>query len=820
VIVELRTFGVPSLLCDGAPLRFPSRKGLALLIVLALEGEVRRERVADLLWSEGAGARDALRNCLAQVNKVLVTAGLEAVRATRDHLAWSEARLRVDVRALEAAVRSADVTEHAAVARLARGAWLEGFHLTGASEFEDWAAGRGALHSGQLEGALEQASVALNAESRWIEAIEIAQVRLKLAPLSEGAYRALIHAQRGAKRDLEARATAQAYRTTVQREFGEESTLEDASIHVLDGAWLEGLSEEALRLAQFVAVAQEHASLRFASSVLGTDPVSLATHWARLEALGALQSGALTSDTVRAAVEATIPDALRAAFGAAVLEHLEARVTRGELVSPLALVQFSVAALDVEREALHRLRAGNHAYSIGALEVASQQYEGALALLVAQPLLLTQAHARELYLQLGGVYRALVYTAPNMTSSLSASRGVARSRADLGLEALARAIETDAAFVTHGDALEAERGFAAALELARAARFDAATSLALVLLAWFENNRWNVSLALEHARDALETAVRAGERTLEYAALEAVYMFEQNLGLWSAAREHALRAGLVALEVGHARVGRPYALTMAAFCALNLGQAAQAESDARNALELIGESDWHNGLGFAKRTLALALLECDQATEALEHARSSAEHFAAINNTFGACSSHITVARAHFALGDVQTALNCIDQALSALEGHPNTRAATLMRAYALNLRGQVLHALGNATLEVTLEAIAARGDGAQPGEATSWLLLCPREHELEALWHAGQRDAAREELRGFLALHLDNPRVRVLHRRAEAALHALEGRRAQAVRALETALLEAQDLGLTAQAHVIAARLEALTRTANPQTR
>ena len=92
----LRLFAVPSVELAGVPLRFPSRKGLALLILLAVNGQQSRDRLANWLWMDSANPRDALRNALAQVNKVLTGAGLAPLQANRQTVAWIDSRLVVD----------------------------------------------------------------------------------------------------------------------------------------------------------------------------------------------------------------------------------------------------------------------------------------------------------------------------------------------------------------------------------------------------------------------------------------------------------------------------------------------------------------------------------------------------------------------------------------------------------------------------------------------------------------------------------------------------------------------------------------------------
>jgi len=57
----LDLFGPPRLLQRGSELRFPDRRSIALLAVLAIDGRVSRARLAALLWDEQSEG-DARRN--------------------------------------------------------------------------------------------------------------------------------------------------------------------------------------------------------------------------------------------------------------------------------------------------------------------------------------------------------------------------------------------------------------------------------------------------------------------------------------------------------------------------------------------------------------------------------------------------------------------------------------------------------------------------------------------------------------------------------------------------------------------------------------
>jgi tetratricopeptide (TPR) repeat protein len=204
----------------------------------------------------------------------------------------------------------------------------------------------------------------------------------------------------------------------------------------------------------------------------------------------------------------------------------------------------------------------------------------------------------------------------------------------------------------------------------------------LELLAWCENTTGNTRLALRYANELLALVVPLLDLSLEYRALEAVSIFEQNLCLWAAARDHALRAAGVALQSQYARIGRPYMLTVVAHCALNLGDLEFAERHVRTALELYADSEWHNGLGFAKRTLAGILLERDDLSQALELARASTDHNEAIEQHYATFASLLLTGRIEFAAGRAQNALETLDRAEQVLARVSSLSVVTLAQGF------------------------------------------------------------------------------------------------------------------------------------------
>lgn len=75
--LSLHLFGTPRLVAgDGRKLRFPDRRSVACLAVLAVDGPTARGRLAALLWDE-QGDADARRNLRRELHRMR-EAGLDA----------------------------------------------------------------------------------------------------------------------------------------------------------------------------------------------------------------------------------------------------------------------------------------------------------------------------------------------------------------------------------------------------------------------------------------------------------------------------------------------------------------------------------------------------------------------------------------------------------------------------------------------------------------------------------------------------------------------------------------------------------------------
>ena len=131
---------------EEAALTFKTRKALALFVYLVVEGgQQSREKLATLFWpdSDRPHARAMLRYTLTGIRRALSDS------ADAPHL-WSRAtrcasttrsglELDLDVlRTARAQVRTGTLSELRRVAACCRDAFLEGFSLPDAPDFDDW----------------------------------------------------------------------------------------------------------------------------------------------------------------------------------------------------------------------------------------------------------------------------------------------------------------------------------------------------------------------------------------------------------------------------------------------------------------------------------------------------------------------------------------------------------------------------------------------------------------------------------------------------------------------------------------------------------
>jgi DNA-binding SARP family transcriptional activator/tetratricopeptide (TPR) repeat protein len=188
----LRCLGHPVLFGpSGEPIRFRTKKHLALLVYLAVDARShRRERLAELLWpcASLVEARHSLATGLSILRPRLGPGGLET---SRDHVRLTQGRLVLDLDRLEGGdVLGTDMTGPLEVA-----AFLDGFDIVDSTEFTHWKDRQQA----RLLPVIKDALLVLidrcrrTGDSRQIE--QLADRMLAIDELSEEAIRAKMEAR-------------------------------------------------------------------------------------------------------------------------------------------------------------------------------------------------------------------------------------------------------------------------------------------------------------------------------------------------------------------------------------------------------------------------------------------------------------------------------------------------------------------------------------------------------------------------------------------------------------------------------------------------
>jgi DNA-binding SARP family transcriptional activator len=193
----LYLMGPPSLLVDGRPARLDTRKAIAVLARLAVEGQQRREALAELLWpdSDHTRARGALRRTLSTLRSAV---GADVLIENGEALQLDRAHVSVDLDML----RAGETTDRDELHRRldhCRGEFLEGFTLRDAPEFDAWAAVVAEQQRRQLSSLLSALAEAQASDGQFDQAVVTIERRLELDPLQESAYQQLlrVHTWRG-----------------------------------------------------------------------------------------------------------------------------------------------------------------------------------------------------------------------------------------------------------------------------------------------------------------------------------------------------------------------------------------------------------------------------------------------------------------------------------------------------------------------------------------------------------------------------------------------------------------------------------------------
>ena len=201
--LSISLMGPVDIRIDGAPMEVDTRKAVAILAYLAVEGGSHpRDRFVDLLWpdTDVDRARSSLRRTLSTVRSAL---GGRWVEADRSHVFLDRTDVIFDIDAFTTTA----VAEHAHpgthpcdrcipdlsdALRAHRGRFMDGFAVRGAAPFEMWSIAREEILNQQLDAAYRRLAMAYATEGSYAHACRVTERRITIDPLREDAYRSLM----------------------------------------------------------------------------------------------------------------------------------------------------------------------------------------------------------------------------------------------------------------------------------------------------------------------------------------------------------------------------------------------------------------------------------------------------------------------------------------------------------------------------------------------------------------------------------------------------------------------------------------------------
>jgi DNA-binding SARP family transcriptional activator/tetratricopeptide (TPR) repeat protein len=230
--LTIRLLGSPEIAVAGQRLSFRTRKVLALLIYLVVEGGMHsREALMTLLWPEypAEKASVTLRVTLSRLRHTLRPAGRGLMTAEGKVGFDFSHPVHLDLAWLSAAVLPDTLPDDlAGILEFDRGEFLTGFSLPDAPEFDTWATIQRESCQRQVEAVYDRLTQHQLANRDITIAVETARRWVARAPLSEAAYRRLMTAQAlGGDRPAALKTYAEC-RAMLQDEFGIEPARETA----------------------------------------------------------------------------------------------------------------------------------------------------------------------------------------------------------------------------------------------------------------------------------------------------------------------------------------------------------------------------------------------------------------------------------------------------------------------------------------------------------------------------------------------------------------------------------------------------------------
>ena len=220
-VLRLHTFGSTFIArASGEPLggAAAQRRTVALLALLSVAGEagMSRDKLIGLLWPdvESDRARHSLTQALYNARRALGSDDLFIVGAD---VRLNQDRLTSDVREIEEAIESGDLER---AVELYRGPFLDGFFVSGASEFERWSAGHRERCEAKVAEVLHKLARAAESEGDYRAEVEWRRRLAGLFPLDSGGAVDLMSALARAGDRAGALQHAQLHATLLKEELG------------------------------------------------------------------------------------------------------------------------------------------------------------------------------------------------------------------------------------------------------------------------------------------------------------------------------------------------------------------------------------------------------------------------------------------------------------------------------------------------------------------------------------------------------------------------------------------------------------------------
>lgn len=209
-MLDVRLLGSPEVTVDGAPIEVDTRKAIALLAYLIVEGAASRDTLANLFWGDSPTerARATLRRTLSSLRTGI---GSDVIVSDRNRITLTRP-VAADVTSFEIELEATSEHNHDPVdvcrsciphlsraTSLYRGDFLQGFAVRDAPEFEHWARTTGEHLRMRAGEAFHRLAMARAAAGDYAGAIAAVSCWIDLDSLHEPAHRLfmLLHAWSG-----------------------------------------------------------------------------------------------------------------------------------------------------------------------------------------------------------------------------------------------------------------------------------------------------------------------------------------------------------------------------------------------------------------------------------------------------------------------------------------------------------------------------------------------------------------------------------------------------------------------------------------------